>query len=517
MRNRPASLSAFFAVNSNSTAFPKLLILLIGMLGTSMNAEGQLCTPPAPHSKCTPPSSFDKDVVVPAGTTVTWQSLGLGKPDEVTNKIRISGGGTVIVQNGDLLLKSSGAVLNLEGVEFIVNNGNLKLDEVSSRFIQNGGALRTYGNFQQKENSVICITDTDIEIGDEEADGQFNTTGNNSTSANWQNDGGYRYLENNCINVTHDYQLESSGSGSGTNGVDVIINCCFEIGDRGPNHATPTPFGVSDGDDSGNWQSSNTQSIYGTDIVVANGDYQNSNATMTMCDVDVKLNKSGNFQNQSSGTIVGENLCLAVEDILENSGTWTASIDDWYSDKNNSTNVPGAGSETAESTILTECFENNCCDEICICPPLTLICPPDTTIESCKSQAEINAAFAAWKLGVVVAGGCSPQLSVSPELAPPACGGSFIVTFTVTDVCEPTSCTATFSVAPAPDLTVECPDDVNIPECTSAEEIQDAFDDWLDGFSHSGGCDPQENALPTTPPDECDGGMIVFEYEVTDD
>ena len=38
-------------------------------------------------------------------------------------------------------------------------------------------------------------------------------------------------------------------------------------------------------------------------------------------------------------------------------------------------------------------------------------------------------------------------------------GGSVVVTFTVTDKCETTSCTATFSVDPVDPLTLTCPAD----------------------------------------------------------
>ncbi|MEK7831964.1 MAG: SdrD B-like domain-containing protein, partial [Acidobacteriota bacterium] len=314
----------------------------------------QVCTPPAAAPECTPPTTWNVDKVVTG--TQDWQSLTGVSADNVTNKIRLTGSGTVIVNNKDLLLKSSGAVVFVNGPTLIVNNGNLKTEVAGARFIMTNGTLRTYGNFQQSPNSVVCITNSTVDIGEEQAGVNF--TSQTSTSADFQNDGGYRYLNTVCMNVTHDFQLQSTGSGTGLNGVDVIINSCIEIGDRGLNHATPTSFGNSDGDDSGNWQNNNRQSIYGTDIVVANGSYQNSIGVMTLCDVDIKVNKSGSLQN-NSGSIVGQNVCVAVEDIFENSGTWTATLEHWFSFKNNSTNVPGAGGETSQSTAL-QCF-TPCC------------------------------------------------------------------------------------------------------------------------------------------------------------
>lgn len=326
--------------------------LLIGI-----NEISAQCSDPSPESVCTPPSSWDSDVV--ATGTVTWSSLSLGSADNVTSKIRISGTGTVRITSGDLLLKSSNAVVFIDGPTLVLENGNIQLDNSGSTYLQHGGALQTYGNFQQTTDSYICIIGTQIEIGEEAAGTNFTTE--SYTSANWQNDGGYRYLKNDCINVTQDFQLQSTGSGTGTSGVDVILDCCIEIGDAGANHATGTAFGTSDGDDSGNWQNSNRQYIARTDIIVANGNYQTSDGTMTLCTVDIKVNKSGSFQ-VNSGTVNGEGVCVAVEDIFENSGTWSATNITWHSNKNGSTNVPNAGSETAESTILAQCFGTCSCE-----------------------------------------------------------------------------------------------------------------------------------------------------------
>jgi len=350
--------------NTNNVLKCLLFVFLYFTIFSNFTLNAQTSCP-APNAACTPPTSWDKDVVVSGNTT--WSALGLGDNENVTTKIRITGTGKVVVPNGNLLLKSSTAVIFVDGVELVVNAGNLGLDNTGSRFLMNNGTLRTFGNFQQTSGTVICITGSTIEIGDELAGGTFNTTGNPSSSANWQNDGGYRYLLNNCINVTHDFQLQSSGSGTGISGVDVICQCCIEIGDRGANHALPTAFGVADGDDSGNWQNSNNQTINGTTIVVANGSFQNS-GLMTINQMKVKVNKSGSYQAQSGGTTQGSGLCVAVEDIFENNGTWTATGISWFSDKQNSTNVPGAGSEQTQASILANCFTTCCNIGNCVKP-----------------------------------------------------------------------------------------------------------------------------------------------------
>ena len=84
----------------------------------------QVCTEPVPVTECTPPTVWDKDVV--ASGSAEWNSLGLGSSANVTQKIRIFGTGTVIVPNGDLILKSGSAVLFIDGPTLVVKNGNLK-------------------------------------------------------------------------------------------------------------------------------------------------------------------------------------------------------------------------------------------------------------------------------------------------------------------------------------------------------------------------------------------------------
>jgi len=330
---------------------------------SAVNALSLDCTPPMKESGAALPTSYDIDVE--ASGFVTWSSLVGANPESITNKIRITGKGTVFIANANLKLESSGAAVVIDGPTLIVNNGNIEVNSSGARFMMNNGVLRTHGNVQQKPFSIISIENSEVEIGDEAADGVFNTKGEASTSADFQNDGGYRYLNNVCMNVTHDYQLQSTGSGTGLNGVDVLINVCVEIGDRGLHHATPTDFGVADGDDSGNFQNSNRMYIYNTDIIIANGNFQNNDGTITFCNLETKLNKSGNFQI-NSGTFEGQRLCIAAEDIIENSGNWDATISSWYSHKQNSLiNIPNGGLESAKEDILNACFTGCCTAEEC--------------------------------------------------------------------------------------------------------------------------------------------------------
>ncbi|MCB9298750.1 MAG: hypothetical protein H6559_37375 [Lewinellaceae bacterium] len=77
------------------------------------------------------------------------------------------------------------------------------------------------------------------------------------------------------------------------------------------------------------------------------------------------------------------------------------------------------------------------------------------------------------------------------------CGGKLSFTYTATsgpDGCQDAaSCNATFTVAAAEDLTVECPTDPMLPACSSTADILAAYNAWVAGFSFDGGCDVSDN------------------------
>ena len=121
--------------------------------------------------------------------------------------------------------------------------------------------------------------------------------------------------------------------------------------------------------------------------------------------------------------------------------------------------------------------------------PLTLSTPADETVDGCLDQSAIDAAFEAWKEGVTFGGGCTPELEVSDEDAPRACeGGSVTVTFTASDDCEEISETATFTVTPAPAVTLTAPADETVDGCLDQAAIDAAFAAWIEGVSFGGGC-----------------------------
>ncbi len=102
------------------------------------------------------------------------------------------------------------------------------------------------------------------------------------------------------------------------------------------------------------------------------------------------------------------------------------------------------------------------------------ICPGDLTVESCLTQVDVDQLFDDWKSQFSYPGdGCNLDISLIDTIdAPPFCGGSKTIDFTVVDQCgNQKSCASTFTIptAPvltmtcAPDLVFQCRDDVPLP------------------------------------------------------
>jgi len=83
-------------------------------------------------------------------------------------------------------------------------------------------------------------------------------------------------------------------------------------------------------------------------------------------------------------------------------------------------------------------------------PQVTFTCGDDVTVPACSSQADVDAAYAAFLASTTASGGCGGNLSNDgPQTAPSKCGGSVNVTWTYTTTCPSAilgSCTKTFTV-----------------------------------------------------------------------
>jgi hypothetical protein len=129
--------------------------------------------------------------------------------------------------------------------------------------------------------------------------------------------------------------------------------------------------------------------------------------------------------------------------------------------------------------------------------PTNLIvnCPTDPHLPACTGSATITAAYNAWKAGFTTSGGCgtiTTNIASIPALTDLTCGGkltfTFGATYSTTTCVYSVDCQSTFTVDPPTDLVVSVPSARSLPYCSTASDIQTAFDSWKAGFSASGGC-----------------------------
>jgi hypothetical protein len=118
-------------------------------------------------------------------------------------------------------------------------------------------------------------------------------------------------------------------------------------------------------------------------------------------------------------------------------------------------------------------------------------------------------------------GGCSPTVTHDwdGETYLDRClGGSVTVTWTITDLCEVQVVSATFTLVAPPmvDITTPVSTVSNTCEFDSQDEVDSAFLSWLEGFTVSGGCDPQGDYGTPIGSGRWSGGSVVVYYDVTD-
>ncbi len=149
------------------------------------------------------------------------------------------------------------------------------------------------------------------------------------------------------------------------------------------------------------------------------------------------------------------------------------------------------GITTITFTVNSDCNQKETCNAtftVLNSSQVELTCPTSKTEPACQKQADINAAFLAWKSTSTFTGGCNAVLSSNGQ-APNVCGGSVTVTFTATSTCERiiTACTSLFMVEQAPKIKLTCPKDFKISS-DLVTEIEVAYKKWLSEVSFEGGC-----------------------------
>ncbi|MBK8449456.1 MAG: hypothetical protein IPL42_05280 [Saprospiraceae bacterium] len=187
---------------------------------------------------------------------------------------------------------------------------------------------------------------------------------------------------------------------------------------------------------------------------------------------------------------------------------------------NNNTGAPNAcgGTVTVTFTVTSTCEPPKTCTASFGVTTATLVvlnCPINQSELACQTQAAIDAKFATWLATVSTSGGCNPVFTNNNTGAPNACGGTVTVTFTVNSSCEPPkTCTASFSVANAPIVVLNCPANQTEVACQSQAAIDTKFATWLTTVSFSGGCNATISNNAGSAPAAC-GGTVTVTFTVT--
>ncbi|MBW6481137.1 MAG: hypothetical protein K0B37_17040, partial [Bacteroidales bacterium] len=126
--------------------------------------------------------------------------------------------------------------------------------------------------------------------------------------------------------------------------------------------------------------------------------------------------------------------------------------------------------------------------------PISLKVPVHFTGTTCMTQEDVDAAYTEFVNGASYQGGCNGNLTIdSPLDAPPFCGGSVVVTWTVTSNCDGEEDlfvqeARTFTIPDAPLVDLTLPADYTGTECMTQDAVNTAFDDWLADAASTGGC-----------------------------
>lgn len=182
---------------------------------------------------------------------------------------------------------------------------------------------------------------------------------------------------------------------------------------------------------------------------------------------------------------------------------------------NNNSTAPLAcgGTATVTFTVTNSCGAPVTCTStftVTAAPLASITCPVSSTEAACQTQAAIDAKYATWLASAAAGGGCGVVLTNNSPGAPPACGGSVLVTFTATSNCQaPLTCQSTFTVNAAPTTILTCPVNATEAACQTQAAINAKFTAWLSTAAVSGGCNAVLTNNNTGAPSACGGSTTV--------
>jgi len=179
--------------------------------------------------------------------------------------------------------------------------------------------------------------------------------------------------------------------------------------------------------------------------------------------------------------------------------------------------------ETAIITVtpnLNGCMGDPIQFTLTICTSVNLNCGFDPNHPACLDENALIDLFDAWLSEFNYTGGCNPNIiSTPPTLPEYSCGTPINLSYdyTVLDNCgSQLICNSSFTVDAATTLNVSCNSiDPNLAVCSSEAEIQNAYVSWLNGFSFTGGCNPNVISTPPVLPTYNCGAPLSLSYDYT--
>ncbi|MDH3649678.1 MAG: T9SS type A sorting domain-containing protein, partial [Saprospiraceae bacterium] len=168
--------------------------------------------------------------------------------------------------------------------------------------------------------------------------------------------------------------------------------------------------------------------------------------------------------------------------------------------------------------------EDHCTSSFCVERPqkLEVICPPDVTTDPCVDEEALESLFERWCDFFDIKYGCRPETyylvngeqvkEIKDLPLPSLCGDTIKVICIAKDLCTEASCTSTF-IVPDPDpIKITCPADVVLDPCPTEDEVAEALNAWIKGFSAEGGCGLQAPFPLLKFPELCGDTIELFYF-----
>ncbi len=204
--------------------------------------------------------------------------------------------------------------------------------------------------------------------------------------------------------------------------------------------------------------------------------------------------------------------------VLTNNATTAPSLCGGYKDVTWTYTVASCGTQSGCGSTNTV----TCTKRFTVAAPSQVVftCGANVTVAACKTQAQVNAAYATFLASTTASGGCGGVLTNNaPAQAPSACGGFVDVTWTYTVAsCGQQSgcgannsltCTKRFTVTPTAAVVFNCGQNVTIPACSTQTQVNTAWNAFLASTTASGGCNGIFSRTNATTPSSCGGSVDV--------